>query len=611
VIVEAARGALAVLRRHWGLVALIVSAALLRFSTLDAQSFWQDEAVTAELIHPRLLQTLSLVPASETTPPLYYLLAWLWSQLFGTGEVGLRSLSALLGTATIPVAYAAAVPISRRVGLVAGALSATNPMLVWYSQEARAYSLLVFLAALSFVFFERALQRPTRGSLIGWALSSALALATHYFAILLVAPEAVWLLARSPRRRPAVAAVAATATAGLGLLPLALTQARAGHAAWIATIDLGERLKDAWQNFLVGGGPGQIDALVAPTSALAGAGLLLLGLRAQGVERRIGLIALAIGATVIVGALVLAGFGPDYLLDRNLLPALVPLTVALAAGFGARRAGPVGLACAGALCALFTLSVALTASRKDLQRPDWRGVAVALGEGHVPRVIVTPASGDLPLQLYLRGARDAVPGAVFATEVIVINAPGPERLTPSLPPGFVRAQRQTIAGFVIATFRSRRAAKLMPRALSTSAATAEPVGVLIEGPTRPTLPKESGGSLESLDAAGPPYRLLFRTVRRQRDSANKRSAAGHRAMARAARPRRRTHDGDRHRPVTAQQPTFALMARFVAKGLEKTCRAGIFTGRPLPNGKPAPFLRTDHIFYYSPHLRGPQRNGII
>jgi hypothetical protein len=50
--------------------------------------------------------------------------------------------------------------------------------------------------------------------------------------------------------------------------------------------------------------------------------------------------------------------------------------------------------------------------------------------------------------------------------------------------------------------------------------------------------------------------------------------------------------------------SFALMTPFVAKGLEKTCPAGIFTGRPLPNGKPAPFLRTDHIFYYSPHLRG-------
>ena len=351
--VEAGRSALATLRGHRALVALTALAALLRFATLDVQSFWQDEAVTALLMRPGMLQMLSLIPTSETTPPLYYLLGWVWSQLFGTGEVGLRSLSALFGTATIPVAYSAAVPISRRAGLVTAALTATSPMLVWYSQEARAYALLVLLAALSFTFFIWALRNPTRRLLAGWALSSALALFTHYFALLLIAPEAAWLLARSPRRRGAAIAAAATAVAGLAVLPLALAQANAAHAAWIATIDLGERLKDVWQNFLVGGGPGQVDALVAPTTALAAGGLLLLALRAQGTERRYGFTALVIGAAVIVGGLVLSALGADYLLDRNLLPALVPLTVAVGAGFAARRAGRLGLAGAGALCALF------------------------------------------------------------------------------------------------------------------------------------------------------------------------------------------------------------------------------------------------------------------
>ena len=45
------------------------------------------------------------VKASESNPPLYYVLAWGWAKAFGTGEVGLRSLSALFGAATVPVAY--------------------------------------------------------------------------------------------------------------------------------------------------------------------------------------------------------------------------------------------------------------------------------------------------------------------------------------------------------------------------------------------------------------------------------------------------------------------------------------------------------------------------
>ena len=55
-----------------------------------------------------------------------------------------------------------------------------------------------------------------------------------------------------------------------------------------------------------------------------------------------------------------------------------------------------------------------------------------------------------------------------------------------------------------------------------------------------------------------------------------------------------------------ESPAFALMAPFVAKGSEKTCPAGIFEGRP--RSKP---MRTDHVFYYSPFVRGPQKNGII
>jgi hypothetical protein len=53
-------------------------------------------------------------------------------------------------------------------------------------------------------------------------------------------------------------------------------------------------------------------------------------------------------------------------------------------------------------------------------------------------------------------------------------------------------------------------------------------------------------------------------------------------------------------------PPFALMAPFVAKGSEKTCPTGIFEGRP--GSRPT---RNDHVFYYSPLLRGPQKDGII
>jgi len=107
--------------------ALTVVAAVLRFTRLGYQGFWFDEGNTALLVHFSPGKMLGLIPQTESTPPLYYCLAWVWARIFGYGEAGLRSLSALAGVLTVPVMYAAAAKlISRRAGLIAAALAACN-----------------------------------------------------------------------------------------------------------------------------------------------------------------------------------------------------------------------------------------------------------------------------------------------------------------------------------------------------------------------------------------------------------------------------------------------------------------------------------------------------
>ncbi len=77
----------------------------------------------------------------------------------GTGEVGLRSLSALAGVATVPVAYLLGLELrGRRAGIAAAAFVAVNPMLLWYSQEARGYALFSLLTAVAALYFVRALK---------------------------------------------------------------------------------------------------------------------------------------------------------------------------------------------------------------------------------------------------------------------------------------------------------------------------------------------------------------------------------------------------------------------------------------------------------------------
>ena len=116
----------------WALLVGCILAAALRFATLGVQSFDYDESFTVSLLHGSLGDALRTIPITESSPPLYYVLAWIWTQAFGLGEIGVRSLSALLGTALVPVAYFIGRRLgSSRAGLIAAAIVAVNPFLVW------------------------------------------------------------------------------------------------------------------------------------------------------------------------------------------------------------------------------------------------------------------------------------------------------------------------------------------------------------------------------------------------------------------------------------------------------------------------------------------------
>src|ERR1700709_662500 len=116
-------------RVFWIVLGLTILAGVLRFATLGVQSYHHDEVVTASrILRADFWHAMDAVGFSESAPPLYYALAWVWTQFTGTGEYGLRSLSALAGVATVPVAYLFAAALrDRRTGFPAAALRAAQP----------------------------------------------------------------------------------------------------------------------------------------------------------------------------------------------------------------------------------------------------------------------------------------------------------------------------------------------------------------------------------------------------------------------------------------------------------------------------------------------------
>jgi 4-amino-4-deoxy-L-arabinose transferase-like glycosyltransferase len=394
----------------WAVAGISLVAAALRFATLGDQSFHHDEIVTAgRVLGGSFGRAMEAVRYSESAPPLYYAVAWVWTQAFGTGEWGLRAVSALAGLATVPVAYLIGAELrGRRTGIVAAALVAVNPMLLWYSQEARAYALFALLAAVSFLYFVRALERGRRYDVVAWGVASALALATHYFAFFPVLAEALWLLRR--RGRGALAGLAIMVVAGLALAPLAIHQASIGHAEWIADQPLAHRLWETAGTFMAGetgeviGRPDSILPGLAPL-LLAAALLVLVLARGDRDERRAAAVPLAIaGATVAIPvALALASPSKDYVLARNLMAALVPLLAAVAVAITLRRSRRLALGLGGALVAYSLVFCVLASVSPSLQRPDWRAVAGRLGDPAAPRAVVTWALGQAPLHHYLPG----------------------------------------------------------------------------------------------------------------------------------------------------------------------------------------------------------------
>ncbi len=101
--------------------------------------------------------------------------------------------------------------------------------------------LLAVLAGLSLLFFARAWRAPTRRTLAWWAVFSALAILTQYFAIFLVAPEAILLVYRC-RSRASVVAVAVVAAVQAAVVPHFLGHADHPHE-WIGTLPLAIRIK--------------------------------------------------------------------------------------------------------------------------------------------------------------------------------------------------------------------------------------------------------------------------------------------------------------------------------------------------------------------------------
>ncbi len=252
------------------LAAIVLLGFSLRVYQLDAQSLWYDEAVTAQVVQQGVGE-LARWTADDIQPPLYYTVVAGWTQATGLSETALRLPSAFFGVLMIALAFT----LGKRLfgpsaGLLAALLAAVQPLWVYYSQEARMYTLLTVLGMLAGYALLRVLAPASiqngypKTRLLWWTAFAAAAIAllyTHYFAAFLLLAFAIYFLVvvlvhRGPQtvRLLAEGVVVAlfVALAYLPWLPNALRRFGVDSSYWQGTLKLNEALRHIAISFTTG-----------------------------------------------------------------------------------------------------------------------------------------------------------------------------------------------------------------------------------------------------------------------------------------------------------------------------------------------------------------------
>jgi uncharacterized membrane protein len=156
------------------------------------QSLWLDEATTAKVVKDySYLGIITKFSPFDFHPPLYYLLMKLWTGFFGDSEIALRFPSVIFSLLTGWFVYLIG-------GIWAAAFFLFNPLIVYYSQEARMYMMATFFltGALYFLISNIKYQKSKLHikNQILFNLFIFLSLSTFYGSIFLVAAFLIYLL---------------------------------------------------------------------------------------------------------------------------------------------------------------------------------------------------------------------------------------------------------------------------------------------------------------------------------------------------------------------------------------------------------------------------------
>ncbi|BAY09681.1 glycosyltransferase family 39 protein [Calothrix sp. NIES-2098] len=164
---------------------ILIFALVIRLFGLN-KGIWNDEYATIDKISQPSISEMFQLLKEDVHPPLYYILLYFWGKISKTEEF-LRIFSIVLNLASLGVVTIWMKQYSRLASVLTGIYLTTSPIILRYSQELKAYSLLFFATSIAFLFASRAIDKPEKYSgYIGLSFSLSVAVATHLVGIMLI-----------------------------------------------------------------------------------------------------------------------------------------------------------------------------------------------------------------------------------------------------------------------------------------------------------------------------------------------------------------------------------------------------------------------------------------
>lgn len=165
----------------------------LRLYELGADSLWLDEIKAARTSRLDFQSLIEFQATQSVHPPLLYAVTHVFMVLFGDSDFVIRLQAALLGSISLLLTYKLGKMLwSRQEGLIGAFILTVSAYHVQYSQEARHYSLMVFLSLLCLIFLFKALQSGQKRMWALFGLCTSLNMYTHYFAFLILPGEVLF-----------------------------------------------------------------------------------------------------------------------------------------------------------------------------------------------------------------------------------------------------------------------------------------------------------------------------------------------------------------------------------------------------------------------------------